>query len=231
MTAFKDAQQLLLLLEPETSNDPETLGLWGAIHKGLWATTKELGFLDVAVRAYERGFYLRNDYYNGINFAYLLNERAAVSTDQGEAIADFVQARRVRREVIAICEQWLRVNAPTTVSPYACEARSKIPRSGLLGSGHDRRSAHRIRRRSGWSAETRGSFCRGPRNLDEGIHAGAGEQTKDSAGGFSAEKASRADPMTVSLGTPPNDKKNEAGDTAKRRFAATRSLHLVFAQG
>ena len=130
MTAFKDAQQLLLLLEPETSNDPETLGLWGAIHKGLWATTKELGFLDVAVRAYERGFYLRNDYYNGINFAYLLNERAAVSTDQGEAIADFVQARRVRREVIAICEQWLRENAPTTVSPTRARLGLKSQEAG-----------------------------------------------------------------------------------------------------
>ncbi|HEY5895545.1 MAG TPA: TRAFs-binding domain-containing protein [Chthoniobacterales bacterium] len=112
VTAFKDAQQLLALLQPETSNDPETLGLWGAVHKGLWTATKERDFLDVAVRAYERGFYLRNDYYNGINYAYLLNERAAVATDQGEAIADFVQARRVRREVLFICKDWQKANPP-----------------------------------------------------------------------------------------------------------------------
>jgi hypothetical protein len=127
VTAFKDAQQLLLLLEPETSNDPETLGLWGAVHKGLWAATKQPGFLDVAVRAYERGFYLRNDYYNGINFAYLLNERAAVTTDQAEAIADFVQARRVRREVLAICERWKSANPPpTAAAPPEAVAKFKI---------------------------------------------------------------------------------------------------------
>ena len=40
------------------------------------------------MRAYERGFYLRNDYYNGINYAYLLNERAAHPVGFGEAVAD-----------------------------------------------------------------------------------------------------------------------------------------------
>ncbi|MES2924476.1 MAG: TRAFs-binding domain-containing protein [Verrucomicrobiota bacterium] len=118
LTAFKEARELLALLEPETSNDPETLGMWGAVHKGLWTATKERDFLDVAVRAYERGFYLRNDYYNGINYAYLLNERAAAATDPAEAIADFVQARRVRREVLAICERWQKANPPPeTASP------------------------------------------------------------------------------------------------------------------
>ena len=66
---------------------------------------------------YQRGFYLRNDYYNGINFAYLLNIRAADcasraatadSTDEAtqlraEAVACFVDAAKVRREVLAIC--------------------------------------------------------------------------------------------------------------------------------
>lgn len=119
VTAFKEARELLALLEPETSNDPETLGMWGAVHKGLWTATNESAFLDVAVRAYERGFYLRNDYYNGINYAYLLNERAAAATDPAEAIADFVQARRVRREVLAICGHWLQANPPppATASP------------------------------------------------------------------------------------------------------------------
>ncbi len=35
--------------------------------------------LDTAITAYQRGFYIRNDYYNGINFAFLLNVRAAAS--------------------------------------------------------------------------------------------------------------------------------------------------------
>jgi hypothetical protein len=121
--AFKAARDLLKLLEPQTSNDTETLGLWGSVHKRLWELTKESSYLDEAVRAYERGFYLRNDHYNGINYAYLLNERAAHPIGFAEAVADFVQARRVRREVISICNQWLESNARTAPLP----AGSKFP--------------------------------------------------------------------------------------------------------
>jgi len=115
--AFKAARDLLKLLEPQTTNDTETLGLWGSVHKRLWELTKENSYLDEAVRAYERGFYLRNDYYNGINYAYLLNERAAHPIGFAEAVADFVQARRVRKEVISICNKWLESNPPPTPLP------------------------------------------------------------------------------------------------------------------
>ena len=109
--ALKEARELLGLLDPQVSNDTETLGLWGAVHKRLWDLLQERQHLDQAVRGYERGFYLRNDYYNGINYAFLLNVRAAHAKELAEAIADFVQARRVRREVISICEQWLEKNS------------------------------------------------------------------------------------------------------------------------
>ena len=115
--AFKAARDLLRRLEPQTSNDTETLGLWGSVHKRLWELTQESSYLDEAVRGYERGFYLRNDYYNGINYAYLLNERAAHPIGFPEAVADFVQARRVRKEVISICNQWLEANARTGPLP------------------------------------------------------------------------------------------------------------------
>ena len=121
--ALKAARDLLKLLEPQTTNDTETLGLWGSVHKRLWELTKESSYLDEAVRAYERGFYLRNDYYNGINYAYLLNERAAHPIGFAEAVADFVQARRVRQEVISICNQWLTSNVRTEPLP----AGSKFP--------------------------------------------------------------------------------------------------------
>jgi hypothetical protein len=114
--ALKEARDLLALLEPQTSNDTETLGMWGSVHKQLWQLTKDRSHLDEAVRAYERGFYIRNDYYNGINFAFLLNIRAANTDDPAEAIADFIQARRVRKEVIAICERWLAANLEPTGS-------------------------------------------------------------------------------------------------------------------
>jgi len=126
--ALKAARDLLKLLEPQTTNDTETLGLWGSVHKRLWELTKESSYLDEAVRAYERGFYLRNDYYNGINYAYLLNERAARPVDFAEAIADFVQARRVRREVVSICNQWLESN----VRPAPLLPGSRYPEKRYL---------------------------------------------------------------------------------------------------
>jgi tetratricopeptide (TPR) repeat protein len=104
--ALDEACALLMTLNPETTNDPETLGLWGSAYKQLWELTGNRRKLDTAISAYERGFYLKQDYYNGINFAYLLNVRAALEEQVGniaEAIADFVQARRVRREVISLC--------------------------------------------------------------------------------------------------------------------------------
>jgi len=108
--SLKEARDLLAPLNPDTCNDTETLGLWGSVHKRLWDITEDSATLDVAVRAYERGFYLRNDYYNGINVAYLLNVRARNTSDPAEAIADFVQARRIRKEVLSICEAWLAAN-------------------------------------------------------------------------------------------------------------------------
>ena len=106
-----DAREILVLLDPEASSDPETLGIWGAIHKRLTeleqapeAERREA--LDRAIWAYEKGFYLKNDYYNGINFAFLLDVRASQSASD-EATADRVQARRVRRRVAVICEELL----------------------------------------------------------------------------------------------------------------------------
>jgi hypothetical protein len=106
--ALEAARSLLETLNPATSNDTETLGLWGAVHKRLWDLSKDPAHLDEAVRGHERGFYLRNDYYNGINLAFLLNVRAANARSRAESVADFVQAERIRREVLPICESVLK---------------------------------------------------------------------------------------------------------------------------
>ena len=102
-SALREALGYLQQLGPATTNDPETLGLWGAVHKRLWDIATERENLDEAVASYERGFYLKQDYYNGINLAFLLNVRAHVrrqAGDQDEAIADYVLARRARRTVL-----------------------------------------------------------------------------------------------------------------------------------
>ena len=106
-TGLRQACAVMWELQPETSNDPETLGLWGAIHKRLWEVVGDRGALDESITAYERGFYLRNDYYNGINFAFLLNVRANISAGD-EAIADRVMANRIRKQVIRVCEKLLK---------------------------------------------------------------------------------------------------------------------------
>ena len=126
--ALKEASTLLAVLEPQTSNDTETLGLWAAIHKRLWALTQDTIHLDEAIRALERGFYLRNDHYNGINLAFLLNLRASRATDPADAITDFMLARRVRQEVRTICEKWLADNpamAPSTAAEQALKHQAE----------------------------------------------------------------------------------------------------------
>ena len=82
------------------------------------------------MRAYERGFYLRNDYYNGINLAFILNVRAAEAASPAEAIADYVQAQRVRQEVVGICERWLACQSDAS----DCAPESAQPATALQNS-------------------------------------------------------------------------------------------------
>ena len=106
--ALNDARTILQQhLPPDTTSDPETLGLWGAIHKRLWEEQGNMADLNTSVAAYERGFYLRRDYYTGINYAFLLDLRAAQQADPDEALADRVIARRVRQQVLHIVDATL----------------------------------------------------------------------------------------------------------------------------
>ena len=136
--ALEEARELLLPLEPATSNDTETLGLWGAVHKRLWEETEDKKegrqYLDEVIRGYERGFYLRNDYYNGINLAFLLNVRAAHATSRAEAIADFVQAQRIRQKVISICTALLETESLPAAGRYWAAASLA---EAYIGSGDE----------------------------------------------------------------------------------------------
>ncbi len=104
--ALKQAKNILSELNPLQTTDPETLGLWGAIAKRFWDINTTKADLDEAIWAYEKGFYLKNDFYNGINFAFLLNVRASIS-DKRDAIADVVMAERIRKRVVDICNSLL----------------------------------------------------------------------------------------------------------------------------
>jgi len=107
ITALHSAKEILEKLDPRTSTDPETLGLWGAVHKRLFELTGEAQYLDESIWAYEKGFYVKNDHYNGINLAFMLNVRAAHAADPREVTADVVQAQRVRRRVAEITRKML----------------------------------------------------------------------------------------------------------------------------
>lgn len=101
---LKAAEEILADLNPEETTDPETLGLSGAINKRLYEVTGDEKCLDKAIWFYERGFYVKQDYYNGINFAYLLNVKALTVKDEFEAISFYLQANRVREKVIEFCK-------------------------------------------------------------------------------------------------------------------------------
>ncbi|HEX6184623.1 MAG TPA: tetratricopeptide repeat-containing protein, partial [Pyrinomonadaceae bacterium] len=108
-----EARDILKTLDPATSSDTETLWLWGEVHRRLWEETGDGSHLEEAVGAHRRGFYLRQDTRNGVALAFLLNLRAARAARRpADAVADFVQARRVRREVISSIE-----SSPRTAEP------------------------------------------------------------------------------------------------------------------
>ncbi|USK34721.1 DUF4071 domain-containing protein [Bacillus sp. F19] len=105
--ALNEALGFLERLNIDITTDPESLGLAGAIYKRLWEEVGEIDYLNKSIFYYEKGFYIRNDYYNGINLAYLYNVRAnnnSKMNNKHESIADFIIANRIRQKVIDICE-------------------------------------------------------------------------------------------------------------------------------
>jgi tetratricopeptide (TPR) repeat protein len=89
-------------LAPDTSNDPETLGITAAIRKRLWLLTGDQIQLEKAIRFYRRGFEVRRDYYNGENLALCLELRAKAQSDVMERQYDEMSAKKVRDEIIVL---------------------------------------------------------------------------------------------------------------------------------
>jgi tetratricopeptide (TPR) repeat protein len=108
IAALEEAEKILArYCAPRISTDPETLGLSGAINKRLFELTDDLAYLERAISLYERGFYVKQDYYNGINVAYMYTQRANLLDDRFEAIVSYGHANMIRRKVIEICEEIL----------------------------------------------------------------------------------------------------------------------------
>jgi hypothetical protein len=137
LTSLHEAKTILEQLQPTTSSDAETIGLWGAIHKRLWERGKNRDDLDEAIKAYARGYYIKSDYYNGINYAFLLNVRAALG-DQEDAIADRALAKRVRRDVLKLCDAQLASGSLKDDELFWVQA-TKV--EALLGLGRAKEAA------------------------------------------------------------------------------------------
>jgi len=101
-TALTDALQIILQLDPDgITNDPETLGITGAIYKNLWILQSDAGYLDRAIEYYGKGYKIRNDYYNGENYALCLNIKSSISEDGDEKIYYRIEAKKTRESLIA----------------------------------------------------------------------------------------------------------------------------------
>ncbi|MER9164677.1 TRAFs-binding domain-containing protein [Mesorhizobium sp. M0715] len=100
--ALFNALSIIDQLRPEDSNDPETLGITGAIYKRLWLLRKDRAHLDKALRLYGRGFEVRRDYYNGENLATCFDIRAAEQSDPEEVLFDRMSAKKTRISLVEI---------------------------------------------------------------------------------------------------------------------------------
>ena len=106
IAALHQAEDILVkYCAPKISTDPETLGLSGAINKRLFELSDDPEYLDRAIRFYERGFYVKQDYYNGINVAYMYTQRANLLPGRFDAIVSYGHANMIRQNVVEICRE------------------------------------------------------------------------------------------------------------------------------
>ncbi|TPR19134.1 tetratricopeptide repeat-containing protein [Apilactobacillus timberlakei] len=65
---LENAERTIRALSPLNSLDTETTGIYGGIEKRLYLKNGKKYKLDNAIKAYKRGYILKNDYYNGENY-------------------------------------------------------------------------------------------------------------------------------------------------------------------
>lgn len=95
-------------LNPEKSLDLETLGITGAIYKNLYRLNNNFDYLDDAIKYYKKGFVIKQDYYNGENYANCL----ALKTEEQDITSETraylqYESKKVYSEVASIVESSL----------------------------------------------------------------------------------------------------------------------------
>lgn len=136
ITALQQAISILDDLDLGHTNDSETVVLAGKIEKGLYFNGLGEEHLANAILYYERAFYLLHNRYNGINLAFLINNRveSLLYTTEQDKIADMILANRIRQTVLEICQRdWaelekksrtLNASAVADNDPLAAEQRT-----------------------------------------------------------------------------------------------------------
>lgn len=117
--ALIKARNIIHHLNPDNSNDSETIGIAAAIHKKLWIINRHASDLTQALNYYGRGFNQLKHYHCGENYALCLNFQASIQTDIN--LQNFLnnQAKKVREELITLLE------AITTRRDFADRADKK----------------------------------------------------------------------------------------------------------
>lgn len=103
ISSLTDALKIIEKLDPDNeTNDPETLGLTGAIYKRMWSATNDIEYLKRSINYYGKGFKIRRDYYNGENYALCLNIAASIEVDLEEKTFYRISAKKARQEILVI---------------------------------------------------------------------------------------------------------------------------------
>jgi MAP3K TRAFs-binding domain len=127
------ARAILKRLEPAQSTDAETLGLWAAIHKRLSEhPQRDIAArkrdLDAAIASHRKGFVLRHDHYNGVNYAFLLIRRALefAAPDDRLNVRDRVEAGDAWDQIIATCADELEIPIALDEGELVAETRDRL---------------------------------------------------------------------------------------------------------
>lgn len=108
-TALNDALQIIGALEPDgkTTNDPETLGITGAIYKRLWVLDNDIEYLNRAIEYYSKGFKVNDDYYTGENYALCAELKSKIEKNPDEKVYYKIEAKKTRERIIDILNESL----------------------------------------------------------------------------------------------------------------------------
>lgn len=112
--ALQGALDIIKQLNPKKSLDLETLGITGAIYKRLYRINSNFDYLDEAIYYYKKGYIIKQDYYNGENYANcLLYKTKQNGLENDEIVYLKYESKKVYREIAVIIEQNLKVNEIT----------------------------------------------------------------------------------------------------------------------